>query len=225
MSISEKLTAIAENEQRVYDAGVAWLENALIHQRTAIDKFSSTKLFEKADLTGYTFKKTYRPKGSLIMTFYDYKGTELPKNMDFSGVTSVYDSMSAQRQLFMWSTALKEIPDYGLGAITLGNSFDYCRALVTIEKIRITKTITPPTFKEVISLVNIRFEGEIGQSISFSSSSKLSIESLRNIISCLYDFVGNGETTTQTLTLHATAKARLTEDDIKTITDKGWTLV
>lgn len=223
MSIAEKLTTIAENEQRVYDSGVAWFEDKLLHSR---ENFGTTSgIFAKISLSGYTFKKTFRPVGNIARMFYDYKGSYLPNNMDFSGITSIWDNGTNKGQCFMWSTSLKEIPDYGLKAMALGNSFDYCRGLVTIEKIRITKTITPPTFKEVISLVNIRFEGEIGQSISFSSSSKLSIESLRNIISCLYDFVGNGETTTRTLTLHTDAKARLTADDIKTITDKGWTLV
>lgn len=221
MSISEKLIAIAENEQKVYDSGIAWFEDKLLHGR---ESFGATVvgIFAKISLSGYTFKKTFRPVGKIARMFYDYKGSYLPNNMDFSGITSIWDSANNTGQCFMWSTSLKEIPDYGLKAMELGNSFDYCRELVTIEKIRITETLTPPTFKECISLVNLTFEGVIGKDISVSSCKKLSHSSLMNIIECLKDYSTDTSGTTYTFTMGADNIAKLEDDELAIITQKGW---
>jgi hypothetical protein len=43
-----------------------------------------------------------------------------------------------------------------------------------------------------------------------------------SIINALKDYSGTSET--RTLTLHAWAKARLSESDIATATQKGWTI-
>lgn len=122
--------------------------------------------------------------------------------------------------------ALQEIEDIGIQAGGYYGTFAMCRQLENIAIMRCVKggSYALP-FNSCSALKNITIEGEIGKNFTIADSPLLTIESLRSIISALYDFVGNGETTTQTLTLHATAKARLTEDDIKTITDKGWTLV
>ena len=69
------------------------------------------------------------------------------------------------------------------------------------------------------------FEGKIGMSVTFSACSKLTYESLMGeygIINALLDLTGTGKTAT--LTLHADSKAKLTDSDIATITQKGWTL-
>jgi hypothetical protein len=98
-----------------------------------------------------------------------------------------------------------------------------------LKKIHIVRTHKDTTFSDAFSgsttwaLEEITFEGVIGQNLSMGRCPKLTIESLRNIISCLYDYSAEG--VTKTLTLHSTAKARLTADDVKAITDKGWTLV
>lgn len=80
----------------------------------------------------------------------------------------------------------------------------------------------PNTFGQCTSLIEVRFtENCIKANISFSSSSKLSDESIQSIIDGLADLTGQ---TTQTLTLHADVKAKLTEEQIATITSKNWTL-
>jgi len=64
----------------------------------------------------------------------------------------------------------------------------------------------------------------IYQNISLPNSSTLTRDSLLVLINGLYDFIGAGSSTRRTLTLHATAKARLTEDDIAIAEAKGWTI-
>ena len=73
-------------------------------------------------------------------------------------------------------------------------------------------------------LANISFvEGSvIGTNISFQYCDKLTHDSLMNIISVLKDYSGTG--TTRTLTLHADAKAILTDSEKAIATQKGWTI-
>lgn len=100
--------------------------------------------------------------------------------------------------------------------------FAYCSALVTIRKIisgETTKLYN--AFAGCSALVNVTFEGIINTELSFKSSSKLSSSSVQSIIDCLADLTGG---TVQTLTLHATVKANLTQDQLATITGKNWTL-
>ncbi len=64
----------------------------------------------------------------------------------------------------------------------------------------------------------------IKQNVTMSQSSKLTRDSLLVLIGGLYDFIAAGSSTRRTLTLHATAKARLTTDDIALAEAKGWTI-
>lgn len=63
--------------------------------------------------------------------------------------------------------------------------------------------------------------GTIKVSISFSNQANLTDESIQAIIDGLADLTGSD---TQTITFHANVKAKLTEEQIATITSKNWTL-
>ena len=52
----------------------------------------------------------------------------------------------------------------------------------------------------------------------------LTVQSLMNVINNLYDFVGNGSTTTRTLQLGTTNLNKLTEEQKAVATNKGWSL-
>jgi len=70
------------------------------------------------------------------------------------------------------------------------------------------------------ALKEITFKaGTVHYSISFINCSKLSNDSIQSII----DGLAQVETA-QTITFHATVKAKLTEEQIATINEKGWTL-
>jgi hypothetical protein len=66
-------------------------------------------------------------------------------------------------------------------------------------------------------LENVVFEGEIGTSIQFQES-PLSHDSIMNIINHLAVISG------KTLTLGGDNIAKLTADEIKIATDKGWNI-
>ena len=107
------------------------------------------------------------------------------------------------------------------------NMFRGCEALDTIDG-------TPLDFSSMVdtqinflnlctSLVDIRFvPNTIPVAISFTSTQKLSAESIQSIIDGLADLTGG---TAQTLTLHATVGGKLTDEQKATITAKNWTLV
>lgn len=96
--------------------------------------------------------------------------------------------------------------------------------LKTIRKLKVTEKVTfnEYTFYNAKKLENITIEGTIATDISFATSPLLTKDSIISIINALKDY--SGTTTTYTLTLHADSKAKLTETDIATITQKGWTL-
>ena len=84
-----------------------------------------------------------------------------------------------------------------------------------------TTTISSPFFNDK-KLTHIAIEGKIPQTISFQWCSLLTHDSLTSIINALLNIKDTG--TTATLTLHADAKAKLSDSDRATITQKGWTL-
>ena len=52
----------------------------------------------------------------------------------------------------------------------------------------------------------------------------LTVDSLMNVINNVYDFVGNGETTTRTLQIGTTNLDKLTDEQKAVATNKGWSL-
>ena len=139
--------------------------------------------------------------------------------LDTSGATSFNDFAS-----YGSITRLPEIST--IGASSLNGIFYNCPALGTIDKLIFksdgSQTWVTTAFQGLPSLVNIVVEGKIGANLSLLNSSKLSYESLMSIMNTLKDYNDTGET--RTLTLHATAKAKLSDGDIAIATQKGWTI-
>lgn len=102
--------------------------------------------------------------------------------------------------MFAWSYGIVEIGEMDISNATVVNSmFNYCNNL------------------ERVSFV----KGCIKISIGFAHSSKLDDVSIQSIIDGLADLTGK---TAQTLTLHATVGAKLTDEQKATISAKNWTL-
>lgn len=140
--------------------------------------------------------------------------------IDFSNATSL--------QYAFANTAFSRI-----GVINASNCASLIRAFETnltlkiIDKIVLNDkgtTSLANAFNACSALEEIRFDGVIGANdINFESCKLLSRESLMSIINALKD--RSGESTAFTCTLGAENLAKLTADEIKTATDKGWTLV
>ena len=104
-----------------------------------------------------------------------------------------------------------DLSNFDMSAITNAlNMFFYCTSLTSIIGTHTLEEVQAGTVKAMRGLkVNI----------SFSDSPNLERASILALFYGLADLTGQ---TAQTVTLHATAKARLTAEDIKIATDKNW---
>jgi hypothetical protein len=111
--------------------------------------------------------------------------------------------------------------DIKLDIASWQTAFNQNRSIVTVKKIVLARDNIEfdRTFQYATNLVNITFEGVIGKSISFTHSSRLSDESVENIIECLADLTGG---TAQTLTFHKDVK--LLQSQVDSANAKGWTV-
>lgn len=113
-----------------------------------------------------------------------------------------------------------------LKVLNLTATFNDCLLLESVNgKLDISNCATSAVnnaFMKCYALKEVRFtENSIKVGLKFYDCILLSDDSIRSIIDGLADLTGQE---TQTLTLHADVKAKLTEDQITTITSKNWTL-
>ena len=107
--------------------------------------------------------------------------------------------------------ATLDLSNFNTSAVTdMGFMFSYCANLTTIIGTHTLEEVQAGTVKAMRGLK---------VSISFSDSPNLERASILALFYGLADLTGN---TKQTIRLHATAKARLTAEDIKIATDKNW---
>lgn len=159
MSIAEKLVTVAQNQQKVFEAG----------KKSEYDRFWDE--FQKDLTLSYMFAgkgwtdETYNPRKEIKTTngyganyVFAYSNiTDTKVNIDFSNL-DVYVS----------------------------NLFYDARNLKTIKKLIVgAKTPYTNCFINCTALENVTFEGIIGRSINFSYSPLLSKESIENIVECL----------------------------------------
>ena len=124
-----------------------------------------------------------------------------------------------------WDTGTHIIPslDFRKGT-DFTNMFNWSSNIVEIGEMDISSaTKVTSMFGNCSGLVRVSFVPAcIKLSISFAQSSKLDDASIQSIIDGLADLTG---AIAQTLTLHATVGAKLTDAQKATATAKNWTLV
>ena len=127
-------------------------------------------------------------------------------NFNTSSVTRM-DRMFSECRII---TSL-DVSNFDTSAVTdISDMFLRCNSLTSI--------IGTHTLEEVLAGTVKAMRG-LKVSISFSESPNLERASILALFYGLADLTGK---TKQTITLHATAKARLTAEDIKIATDKNW---
>ncbi len=218
MSVADKLTTIAENEQKVYDAG----------KQAEYDRFWNGYQ-QNGNRTSYRYAfcgrgwtdETYKPKypvvckGNLEQGYRECEMTSL-SNVDTSGVTNAGYAF--------YNTKLKTIDKLDFSsATTTALAVAHSAVLHTIGELVSSETTvwSSNTFEGSRLLANLKITGTIATNFTCTLSS-LTYESLRSIIDCLKDY--SGTTTTKTLTLGATNQDKLTQADLVEIIAKGWTI-
>lgn len=151
-------------------------------------------------------------------TIIDLSNCTVPKNHPIEKHTGY---------MFAYSGSLTQaiLPD-NLKIYTANNWFAGCENLtmLDISGLDLSECIeATATFMGCTSLTDLRCNEtakDIQVSIDLGSSANLTVTSLMSVINSLATV-----STTQTLTLHSVAKAKLSAAQIKIATDKGWTVV
>lgn len=179
MSISEKLQTIAENEQRVYEAGKAYGET--VGKKAQYDEF-----WDSYQQNGN--------RGDYTSAFYSLGWNEVTYNPKYPIVAAAGRNADS---IFSWSRVVdtKVTVDVSKCTITV-NTFNNASYLVTIRKFVVSEiTQYSSSFTGCRSLENLTIEGIIGQNgLNFKDSTKLSKASITSVINAL-------STTTSSLTV------------------------
>ena len=195
MSIAEKLTTVAENQQKVFDAG----------KQSEYDRFwdnyqqNGERINYSRAFGGTCWSdETYNPK-------YPITATE-------GGAYLFYGSLITDTKV-----------DIDIGSSSSAATYRFYNAekLVTIRKLIVKEGAGYTScFIGCAALENITIEGVIGKNFDISDSPKLTHESLMSIIDHLKD-----TKSTLTLTIGSENLAKLTDAEKAIATEKGWTLV
>lgn len=230
MSMADKLTTIAENQQRVYDKGI---ERG---RQTQYDEFwdevqaNGTRGICRQLFSGVGWTdKTFNPKYSMRITnavgmFNSTAITDVQAKLDECNVVFDFSACNSFVNLIADSsvTRLGVLDMRNTNALT--NTFYSGSNLVTIDKLILRDSgnqIFSQPFYNCSQLKNIIIEGVVGNDIDFRYS-PLSKASIESIITHLSD-----NTTGKTLTLKKTAKeAAFTDEEWATLTGAktNWTI-
>lgn len=234
MSIADKLTQIAENEQKVYDSGynggeaagyrtghsVGYVEGETAGfdagKQAAREAFWNAYIPDGLEHWQYVFyvrwneknfypTKDLKPKGSMGFGFSSFSVVNLTQRLKDCGVTLDTSGVTAGNYMFAYSSMITHLPTLSFVGFTedVSNIFDGDRSIVEIEKIILKddgSTTFSNWFRGCNALTTIAFDGVIGQNIDFTACTKLSKDSITNIINHLSDTASG-----KTLTLSQTA--------------------
>ena len=187
---------MAEQIRGVYDKGIEQGKQAEVKRWWTLYQRPSYNPFAYKYAGGTWNAKTFTPQFSDFVTgagncMFINNGVPNIKQayaktdcvLDISGCTSA-------TQMFM-DALTQELGIMDMSLLTASKTtmemYAYNPRLYKIEKIIcVAQTnFANSTFGGLPGLIEIRFEGEIGKSINFQWSTKLSVESIRSIINCL----------------------------------------
>ena len=135
--------------------------------------------------------------------------------IDFSGCTNMTYMLARSK--------ITKFPTVNVSSATQVSYM--CNYATELEEITITGIRQTHDFSGAFSvcskLKNLMVSGVIGKNFSVVQSPLLTSESVQSIIDALADLTGEN---TQTLSLHASVKATLTEEQLASITQKNWTV-
>ena len=230
MSIADKLTTIAENVPKVYEAGKAaggGVDAGLdLFWETYQQGGARTDYQDKFGDGNWT-NETFRPKYTVWFSGNQHQfrnpavtDYELLKMINFSKVQN-------------WSDYFREAPITHLPELdtrgTYGNTSLYqmfYKAKIEVVDKLIIKDDGNTTFNNAFggatALTSITFEGVIGQDIYLHDCKNLTHASLMSVIGCLKDY--SGTETTKRLQIASANLAKLTDEEKAIATQKGWTL-
>lgn len=199
MSIAEKLTAVAENQQRVYDAGYSAGQQAGGGSDSYYDTFWDTyqQNGERSESYSYAFSgrgwtdALFNPKYPLTGFIIDQANYMFADSSisDISHLERMKIRSSANYTFFRNEaiTHIGEIEFYNK-SISVNGFANGAFNLVTIDKLVLADGIklANDMFQNCRKLTNITIEGTVDSNINFQWCTLLSKASIENVISVLY---------------------------------------
>lgn len=202
MSIAEKLTTIAENEQKVYEAGKKAEYNefwdAFQSNGKRTNYYRAFANHNSASTALGWNSVTFRPKydlrpSSAAQGFMYLQVDDLDAHLKECGIVFDSSKCSNLQQAFQSATIIVFPTLHLKDDVNARNIFNLCSKLTTIRKIIFeinTDVSLGSAFNDCSKLANIEeVEGAIVINISFSSS-PLTVKSMKNIILHLADYSG-----------------------------------
>lgn len=230
MSISEKLTTIAENQEKVYDAGY---EKANRDFWDYVTQKGKRKVYEQA-FSYWDCEYIHPPykiipdKTSRILSMFNANPSLKKVEKEYFDLSEAkYDwSNYIGYRMFYNCPNLEIIEDINILAGKYDNTFAYCPNLKTIEILRVEERSTfYATFFQCYNLQDLTIDGVIGQNgFNVQWSTNLTPVSLRSIIDALKDYSEDTSGTQWIVTIGATNYDKLTTEEIEKAERKGWTL-
>ena len=216
-----------------YDTGKA--EGIEQGKQAEYDAFWDS-LQEKGNRTNYFAAfycwadEIFQPKYDIIPTgqagnmFANSKIKNLKDSIEKAGIVFDTSKSTSVSYLFTGAMDLVEVPLIdATNSTSIDRLFNQCSSLkkasVVFPENKINAYIN--AFQQCVALEDFTAYGVIDFPLSLSTCKKLTNASVQSIIDCLKDLTG---ATAQTLTLHSTVKANLTEEQLATITGKNWSV-
>ena len=211
MSFAEKLQTIAENEQKVYDAGLRYgvLSDRIRRWNSITDNGVRTN-YENAfyghSWNDDTFDPTCHIAPAVATRMFSYsKITDLQALLSRCGVTLDFSYTTNAEYAFHNSAITRVGVIDTANFLSVDNIFNGAKNLTTIDKLMLpyrSRSFTAGTFAGCGKLTNVVFEkqapvyeNEITDYYgnAYLNVTNLSPESMVSFISCLYDAIGNGK--------------------------------
>ena len=162
--------------------------------------------------------------GGLGLKMAYSKFSTVPDIFDFNNVTNL-------DHMFFSCWLLTTIPQFNTSRVTdMGWMFQGCDALESIPLMDCSNVTDMSNMFNMTFMGDHKYLTDIGGfknlkvGLYLDKVPNLTVQSLMNVINNLYDFVGNGSTTTKTLTLGTTNLNKLTDEQKAVATNKGWQL-
>ena len=218
MSIAEKLQAIAENEQKVYQAG--YTKGQLEGDAAFVLGLNDNAFYGVEFPQDYDLVVNVRYIYSIGYAFYKTTGL---KSIKFTGGDG---AISCEWSSTFRETSAEVIDVSGLPTKprSLDNTFYKATNLKRIVGALDCSMVTmynSDCFSQCSMLEDVSFvPGTIVLGIKFSSCPLLSDASIESIINGLADLTG---TTSQKVYFHSTVLNKLTTEQCQRMTDKNWT--
>lgn len=234
MSIADKLTNIAENTPKVYEAG----------KKAEADMFWGG-LLNKGNPTilAYAFyhwnRDIFYPQYNIVCTgnmaalfqFFEQNNTtafDLSARLKECGVVLDTSGATTGASYCFYYTSFSKIPTVDFTGIKNEEKLTYCFAnnyhLKEIEKIRCKETnVWSASFTGSNFIEKMIIEGVIGRNgFDVRHCRSLSHDSLESIILALKDYSQDTSGTVWKIQLGSANIAKLTEEELKIIDNRGW---